>query len=559
MKKILYIAVSTVFLLSGCAEDFLTQKSLYDKSDESYYSTPDDIKEALAGAYSALPCEAGNNNPMVVAKMLSDDAFGGGGSNDDGFHSTDAFTLVNTEYYNELFSFGWPGILRVNMILKRFEQVEYDSENEKNQALGEAYFLRAFFYQRLSKFFGPVPLKLEPKPENLPRATPEEMYGQIAMDLKTAIEVFPATPYQDIPDERLGHATKWAAEALLGRVFLFYTGYYNQTSIALPDGTTMTKDDVIGYLVDCIENSGHAMLTDFRNNWGYSAVQRYPYTANNDLQWAGDVDLSEDLYGGFVRNEETIFSIKYSNQGGWGAPQNIRYCNQHSLYIGMRLQSNFPFGYGWGAGPVNPQLFESFEDGDIRRDGSIVNLNDPIPDDADFAANYVWNSDNNMHESGFMEKKYMPIFDSTGTRAASIFFIEYQNPDNNQLWNMQDDILIRFSDVLLMAAELGAPNAQTYFDDVRSRAGLGSKPVNLDNIKAERRHEFAFEGLRYFDLLRWGIAKESIEAANGLAITNAGVETTYNVTFPSATGGFLPIPQSEITLSNGVLEQTPGW
>lgn len=554
MKKTIYIFLLPVIFVVGCAEDFLDQKNLYEKSDESYFFTPEDVDEALTGAYAALPNDNATFNPIFIAKLMSDDAFGGGGSdNATSFHTTDAFILPEPDFFNETFEINWPGILRTNLILKRFEQVEY-SENEinrKNQALGETHFLRAYFYFRLSKFFGPVPLKLEPVPENKPRATPEEMYGQIAFDLKKAIETMPSTPYSEIPTSRLGHATKWAAEALLARVYLFYSGYYNQTDIELPDGTTLTKNEVTNYLVDCIENSGHDLLDDFRNIWPYSYVQDYPFTNNNGLEWADEEGA----------NVETIFAIKYSIYGGWSEPNKLSFSNQHVLYTGLRGQAYVPFGTGWGGGPVNPQLWESFEEGDLRREGSILNVNISDPNEGTIAQNFIWGSNTQYHETGYWDKKYMPIYDSADVSGglASIFYIRNGGEWDIQLRNMQDDILIRFADVLLMAAELGAPDAQSYFDKVRNRAGLDSKPVSLENIKIERRHELAFEGLRYFDLLRWGDAKNAIEAANGLIVKNEGLDAEYNVTFPEETGGFLPIPQTEITLSGGVLEQTPGW
>lgn len=558
MKKFKYILYSIGLLLFvGCSESFLDTKNLYQKSDESYYSTPHDIEEALTGAYACLGINAGNNNPFIVSDLMSDDCFGGGGQDDvPGFHATDGFTVSTPDYYLDLFETNWRGILRVNMILKRFDQAQYTDQNARNQALGEAHFLRAFFYLRLSQFFGPVPLKLEPAPLNLPRATPEEMYGQIAFDLKSAIDVMPSTPYGDIPLGRLGHATKWAAEGYLARVFLFYTGYYNKTEIALPDGSTLTKDNVIAYLTDCIDNSGHKLLDDFRNNWPYSAVDRYSLTSNNNLDYENGGD------GDVPGNEETIFAIKYSPYGGWSPPATqLSYSNQHVLYVGFRGQRFLPFGEGWGGGTVNPQLYETFEDGDIRREGSILNFNDPIAEDAHMASAFVYGTNTAQHETGFWQKKYMPTYDSTAAGGiASIFNAIYgYNVTDMQLWNMQDDILLRFADVLLMAAELGAPNAQNYFDQVRERAGLGSKPVTLDNIKIERRCELAFEGLRYFDLLRWQDAEEAFAVATNIPVRNIGVEENYTVTFRPETGGYLPIPDAEITLSEGVLEQTPGW
>lgn len=562
MKTIKYIAfivpiIAFFIATTSCNEDeFLGVKNLYEQSDETYYLDSGDIAEALTGAYAALPLDAGNNNPILVSELMSDDRFGGGGSGDNGFHATDAFTYPpDPNYYSEIFSFSYAGILRVNMILKRFDQAEFSNEIDRNQALGEAYFLRAYFYYRLATFFGTVPLKTTPEPANLPRATPEELFGQIASDLKRAIELMPSTPYQNIDVSRLGHATKWAAEGLMARVFLFYTGYYSKNSIPLPEGGELTKDQVIAWVDDCVAKSGHDLLPDFRNNWPYAYVNDIPYNATipdfpgaqypGHSKWAGD--------GG--PNYETVFAIKYSPYGGWSAPaQQLSYSNQLVLYMGLRQQSYLPWGQGWGGGTVNPQLWESFEEGDIRKQGSILDVTDTT--EGAIATNYIWGSDNQMHETGFWQKKYIPIY---ANGSEGMYFTIYGEPNNMQLWNMQDDVLIRFADILLMGAELGSANAQSYFDRVRTRAGLGTKPVSLENIKIERRHELAFEGLRYFDLLRWHDAEAAFATATNIPVLNVNAEATYTVTFRPETGGFLPLPESEVALSNGVLKQTPGW
>jgi len=557
MKTIKYfflILFPVILIAIGCDESFLDTKNLYEKSDESYYKTPEDIEEALAGAYAAIPLDKGKYNPFIVSELMSDDCFGGGGIDDIEGQSTDAFTLPNENYYDDLFGRNWQGILRVNLIIKRFDQAKYTDEQAKNQALGEAHFLRAYFYFRLSQFFGPVPLKLEPTPANLPRATAEQMYGQIASDLKKAIELMPAINYQTFIKNqvnRLGHVSKWAAEALMARVFLFYTGYYEKSELPLAEGGAITKNEVIAWGDDCIQNSGHDLLPDFRNNWLYSSVQRYPYTKNNGLSWAGET-------GG---NYETIWAIKYSPYGGWEPPrQELSYSNQHSLYLGLRDQFYIPFGQGWGWCTVNPQLWESFEPGDIRREGSILNVNIPNPDEGNIPQQFIWGSNNQMHETGYWQKKYMPIYDSIGKYIKGVYFIQYGSPDNMQLWNMQDDVLIRFADVLLMGAELGSANASEYFNRVRTRAGLDpiASPT-LEDIKRERRHELAFEGLRHFDLLRWHDAEQAHSQVVNIPVKNVGIDALYNDTYRPETGGFLPIPKSEITLSEGVLEQTPGW
>ena len=135
----------------------------------------------------------------------------------------------------------------------------------------------------------------------------------------------------------------------------------------------------------------------------------------------------------------------------------------------------------------------------------------------------------------------------------------YGATTNFQENNTQDLVVIRFADVLLMGAELGSVHAQEYLDQVRERVGLPSVPVTLDNIKKERRYELAFEGVRYYDLLRWGDAEKEINKIMDVPARTMNVPITVTVKFRPETGGFLPIPENEILLSNGVLLQNPGW
>ena len=104
----------------------------------------------------------------------------------------------------------------------------------------------------------------------------------------------------------------------------------------------------------------------------------------------------------------------------------------------------------------------------------------------------------------------------------------------------------------------------SYINQVRERAGLEPIAGYTDEaLRNERRWELAFEGVRYYDLLRWGIAGEALERQNGVTVNNAGTEAVMdygNISQRIAeTGGFMPIPQTQIDLSSGVLEQTPGW
>lgn len=166
----------------------------------------------------------------------------------------------------------------------------------------------------------------------------------------------------------------------------------------------------------------------------------------------------------------------------------------------------------------------------------------------------------NREYTGYYEKKYSPVSDSNNNPL----------PVNNYLVAQpQDFFVIRYADVLLMAAELGSPNAVSYFNQVHQRAIPSAAPVatvTKADILAERRLEFVGEGgIRYWDLLRQGIATcASTIAANttlSLINDNTGTQPTVaqlqaNIT---ATRGFQQIPADQITLSSGVLKQNPGW
>ena len=148
----------------------------------------------------------------------------------------------------------------------------------------------------------------------------------------------------------------------------------------------------------------------------------------------------------------------------------------------------------------------------------------------------------------------------------------------------QDFVVMRYADVLLMAAELGSPNAQEYLNQVRQRAFTEEdEEGNLvlstyyrqvsatqANIMNERRLEFAFEGQRYWDLfegqrywdlLRQGVDYAASQIAGNTSVENGGNPGTVSITASNITSkqGLSQIPNNQITLSNGVLKQNAGW
>lgn len=549
MKKIIYLILAACFMVS--CEDFLDTKNKTGKDTGNFPSTEGDASQLLTGAYAALSLSEPILSSFMTSELMSDDRFGGGGPNDRSCKAVDQFKKSSDDMYNQSWRAYYKGVFRTNYLISSLDRVKWTSTDSRNQTEGEVYFLRAHFYFDLSRMFGEVPLVLTPEPINIPRTPAEETYAQIAFDLKTAIEKLPSTKYQQMNlNKDLGRVTKWAAQALMARVFLFYTGYYQTSTLPVAGGGEITKTQVLEWITDCIDNSGHDLIGDFRNLWPYSYVKDYKYTADNNLSWVGD------------GSEETVFAVKYSSVAtDWEMP--YQKSNQFCLYFGLRGQPSsnkytFPFGIGWGMGTVNSLIWDQWDDNDLRKKGSVLKA-----DDKNELQNYVRGGDNLVEETLYWQKKYITTNVWADENKSSVHNMSYDFYDmtgtDYMRDNIQDLILIRFSDVLLMAAELGAPQSQNYLDRVRTRAGLGSVPVTLDNIKKERRFELAFEGIRYYDLLRWHDWDVLTTNQTNIAVYNQRVPGTKTVNFRPETRGFLPIPQTQIDLSDHILTQNPGW
>lgn len=549
MKKIktIILAILATVALTSC-EDFLDSENLTKKDTSNYPSTPQDADQLLTGVYSIM----GRIEPLCstyfISELMSDNCFGGGDQADLSTKAIDQFKKSSEDMFRNGWRARYFGVYRSNFLMSVLDNIEWDSQAQRDYIEGQCRFLRAYFFYDLSLMFGEIPMMTSPEAVNIPRTPADETYAQIALDLKKAIELIPAVKATEVDPSSLGRITRWAAEALMARVFLFYTGYYKTETLPCADGTEISKADVKEWISDCIHNSGHRLLDDFRNLWPYSYVKDYNYTADNGLNWAGDDNLEE------------VLSIKYSTLGTWDiTPQK---CNQYCLYYGVRGQANytytFPFGQGWGFGTVNPVLWNDWDDNDLRKKGSIIDTQN-----RNEMRLYTKGGGNQMDETYYINKKHCPInvyTDATKTQVVGYSVQLYNMTETNfQLTNTQNTILIRFADVLLMAAELGTSDAQECFDRVRNRAGLSSLPATLENIKAERRFELAFEGLRYYDLLRWHDEYLIDQNQHEVQVYNRKVPVKKTITYRPETRGFLPIPLTEIQLSEGVLTQNPGW
>ena len=557
MKKYIFIISIILFSSYGC-DSLLETKDLLNKNESNYPATEADVQSSLSGIYQKMSLEF---NETFISTLVSDETFGGGGPDDYVSAAIDQLKKSNENLLSNTWATYYSGIFRANKLLETIDNVKVIAPASKQTAIAEAKFMRALYHFDLAHLFGNVPVFTSSASVIRPNSTPEELYGQISQDLKSAIDSFPATNFTAIPTTRLGHANRWAAEGLLARVYLFYTGYYQKTELPLAGGGVITKAQVITYLEDCINNSGHALASDFRNLWPYTnkyTVEDYPSTAGKGLKWLQEEGL----------NKETVFAIKFGNIADYdNFPSGMNKMNTAFSNRGQSLQRNtFPFGAGWGQGTVNSRLIDQWlveEPTDPRIKMSIVNVKDPVEGIVKYEDN-GWSQMNDTHN---FVKKYTTIMawkvKATKTVYPSYTNILYGSAEANYIRESQDIVLLRFSDILLMHSELTETN--TGLNRVRARVGLPAIAYSFDALQKERRHELVFEGQRYFDLLRWYRKDAGTILQNnqdGVAVLNSNVAATmsYQIqTRMNATGGFFPIPTSEITLSKGILIQNPGW
>ena len=544
------------------------------KSSKWRESKQEDGEATLAGVYENL--NAVNANPqesfLCYACLASDDQLGGGGTNDKMMQAEDLLCNYNADMTNNFYTQRYEGINRANTLIQALPNTALD-DKLKAQYLGEAKVLRAFYYYELSSMYGNVPLRTEPGGEAIKQGKIEDVLKQILQDLYEAATTMPAERRTD------GHVDKYTAEGMLARAWLFYTGFLcNGTTIAdevsstykpltevqLPNGTKLTKQMVIDLVDDCVNNSGYSLVSDFRNLWAYTnkeTVNDYDYTKGQGLKWV------EDDNG---VNPESMFAIKFNKLASWSTT--IGYSNGYALHFGVRggqdYANTFPFGQGWGAGPVAPNLVKDWASADPQD----KRLEATVQDWSKVSTYKYGGWSDYVQETGYYDKKWSPISAKKSDGTYICCFEDLMHGDqgglsggygnNMQLDNIHDLVLLRFADVLLMQSELKEDVAG--INKVRTRAGLS--PIGSYSLKAlqnERRWELACEGIRWNDIRRWHIAADVLERQPNEDVFycgNPGKNKPQNGGYAArykATAGFQKMPESQIAI--GTVVQNEGW
>ena len=454
-KNKVILLFSVIALIVASCKKYLSVDPPYAQDAENYFQTPDDFDRALTGAYDMLQ---GSFMSLWIGEIASDNSIAGGESVNDsqGLHQIDNMTHggVNNELRN-IMRWNYTGITRVNYIMENKDNIDFP---EKQHILAEARFLRAYYYFELVKFFGDIPLIIDERlgieeAQQLPRAPKADVYAQIEEDLTFAVSILNPVAAQK------GRATKGAAQALLGKAYLYQNKYTEAATI----------------------------LDEIRNSGLYSLIPNY-----------GDLfSVSNE------NNSETLFDVQYTGLegGGYGCLICLE-GNAAPGFQGIRQYNGPVYGDGNSYNLPTQELYNAFSPIDPRRGHTILDIEAFIAAQPDPSAiTYAIGAGGH---TGYYNNKYIKRQGEIGL------------PDND-LTSPVNYRVIRYADILLMAAEahfhLGNNSvAQQLVNQVRVRAGVPGIPVqSLNDIYKERRFELSGEGHRFFDLVRTGQAAQYID------------------------------------------------
>ena len=616
MKKYILssLAVLSAAAFTSCNDMLDTDPRVTEMTQATFPGKPADVEALNAATYSIMNTMGGgdsdNQNIFFWWEIMSDNCYGSGGLQDNKVKSLHHLVEMSTSQYETPFILLYGGISRANNQIETIDNVPWTDkqQGQRNQLLGEAYFMRGLYTLWLTQLFGDVPLITSTTitPEMEEQVSAEDViYPQILSDFVSAKNLMGTD--KGFGD---GHANKYVAEAFIARAYMFWAGFYKKVG-ELASGSapaitlveqegcsgSLSQADVVSGLKEIIGSGAYKLCEDYRSLWQYS----------NSLLWDEAQDDADHSYA-FIKdmkrencfdqpgmgngNTEELFQIQFMNASSWniGGTYNAQrmYSNYISVFWGLRngasnqngdRNNTYPFNQGWGQGTPSCNIWDDWTDAersgeytDLRKKASLIDLENEL-------AKYTYEKDD-CEESGYSVKKYAEVnLDACGANNDTWWsqapgYTSSSLDNKMQGDHFEDFYLMRYADVLLMATELTGD--ASYMNQVQKRAGVPETPYSLKAVQNERRWEFAFEGLRFNDLRRWSgkdagessIAAKALQAQAGKKIVCLGDKsnkrTMEHMTCSwaeryAATNGFLAKPQTQITLMNGKIEQNPGW
>lgn len=483
-KTIKYLFPAVVIALAGAAvscEDDLDVDPNDAQTELDFLNNPNNAVNLVNGVYSKLlDYNMYSFSWIGITSITSDDADKGSTPTDYGSdkHKMDNLTFEPHDVsFLDVWQGRYGGINRANSALFYLEQLQIDP-TLKSRLIGEVKFLRALFYFDLVRCFGGVPVVTQPVDLNdtetindivFTRKTKQETYAQIEADLLDAIDRLP--PRSGFGPADTGRATKGAAQGLLAKAYLYQERWqeaYDMTGEVIGSGL-------------------YGLLDDYGQVWREAG--------ENGLESVFEVQAT--LTQGLIQYTDV--------QGPRGTPD-----------------------LGWGFNTPSIGLVNAYEDGDLRKEATIMFVPGVLWDG--FVAPTTWTNPRYNYKA-----YHSSIAESW---------------DGNKGETAKNYRVLKFSDIMLIRAEagyhVGGGDVVSLINQIRERAGLDAVgSVTLEDIWKERRLEMAMEHDRWFDLVRTGQAVSALAA--------------HGKTFQVGRHELFPIPEQERVRSGNRLEQNPGY
>ena len=550
MKKIIIVAFIVLFA-SSCSKEFI-EKEPYGVLTDQQIALPDNLDGLIISAYSILngQMDQGSNaynspaSNWSFGDVTSDDMYkGGGGTGDQNqIHLMEIFNISPDIYDIERKWLAlYEGVRRANLALNVLNSSEGISDDFKQERIAEMRFLRGHFYFELKKIYNRIPYLDESATQlkdfyvSNTEYTSEELWGKIEDDFKAAYDVLPKTQAEP------GRPTKWAAEAYLCKTYIYQKKW---------DEALTAADQVIKY-------GGYSLMPNF-----------------------GDVFTAENDNG-----PEIVFAIQYSINDG--SPRN------YNGSIGDRLiPPGGPRYAGYGFERPSQNLINAYKTDSVTglpvTGNSLVQPGDYLDPRVDYT----------VGRPGIPYKDLGILYEESWARDLATYgpygpkkrVLSANSPFYLPHWPYvvaMNYYIIRYADVLLWKAEAlietgDFEGGRELINMIRSRAHNSKYVQNLENtgdadnyrvgeytdpfndyteaisaLRLERRLEFAHEGQRFFDLVRWGIADSVLNSY--FASEKALRGYLVGAHFESGKNEYMPIPQAQIDLSQGLIVQNPGY
>jgi len=526
-KIIVYILLLGSLLSTSC-DKFLTEEHPTGVSDELWWETEANARDALNSVYSGIPQGVSGRNAMLISSLSEEsvarqDTRGAYEIYGKGLHNADWGVALHIWRDNYL------DIRRACRYLENVDRVYMDEALLKRYK-AEARALRAYYHMELLLFFGDIPIvteSIEPDDNNKPRNTEEEVFDFIVSEFELAAPDLPPS----YTNQEVKRISSGACYAFITRLALFYKKYE-------------LARDAAKKVIDLADLGYYSLYQSSDPTKSYAELFSYDGEINKERIMV-NVDGNKDAWISFA---------PYGVQGKTVMSPTAAVVDNFETKQGKTI---------WELGADSVAIYQQSPNYHNNRDprlaASII-----LPGET-FAGSVIdpfgaQSPDRvgvqNSTATGYWVKKYLDAKDRNGSRNLDYMYIRYA------------EVLLSYAEALIELNDIENPNLVSAINQVRNRAGMPNVNVAVYNnqeklrqlIRRERQAELAFEGQRFFDIRRWGTFGELMNGPVYGAV-NPSTGKRINVETRSVDPErdfWYPIPRNEV-LTNINMVQNPGY